>query len=280
MAKSHWPLRRKGPPFLCLPVPIRSYLDCPSLFRFPDSSLSSVYLVLCLQSYSLKRLPCIHHLFFLLKLLSVPTDIFTGCLVKSKFHSLALKALCSLDSSFSSCSRCSLLCLSHSNMYLCVLRGWGLYPHFPSLLRPGLSGAHLFFTLAPPQPSSAAPACCKVSPSEFLLDFSSDCIISCAFMCQPSCKLPQGKGPSLMSSTVLFIRPFKNRDRENELHNGLKWSEVKSLSCVWLFAMPWTVAYWAPPSMGFSRQEYWSELPFPSPGELPNPGIEPRSPAL
>ena len=38
---------------------------------------------------------------------------------------------------------------------------------------------------------------------------------------------------------------------------------------------PWTVAYQAPPSMGFSRQEYWSGLPFPSPGDLPNPGIEP-----
>ena len=40
--------------------------------------------------------------------------------------------------------------------------------------------------------------------------------------------------------------------------------KVKSLSCVWLFATPWTVAYQAPPSMGFSRQEYWSRLPFPS----------------
>ena len=40
------------------------------------------------------------------------------------------------------------------------------------------------------------------------------------------------------------------------------------------------VAYQAPPSMGFSRQEYWSELPFPSPGDLPNPGIEPGSPTL
>ena len=40
------------------------------------------------------------------------------------------------------------------------------------------------------------------------------------------------------------------------------------------------VAYQAPPSMGFSRQEYWSGLPFPSPADLPNPGIEPRSPAL
>ena len=58
------------------------------------------------------------------------------------------------------------------------------------------------------------------------------------------------------------------------------WSEVKSLSRVWLFATPWTVAHQAPPSMGFSRQEYWSGLPFPSPGDLPNPGIEPGSPAL
>ena len=43
---------------------------------------------------------------------------------------------------------------------------------------------------------------------------------------------------------------------------------------------PWTVAHQAPPSMGFSRQEYWSGLPFPSPGHLPNPGIEPGSLAL
>ena len=43
---------------------------------------------------------------------------------------------------------------------------------------------------------------------------------------------------------------------------------------------PWTVAYQAPPSMGFSRQEYWSGLPFPSPEDLPDPGIEPRSSAL
>ena len=55
---------------------------------------------------------------------------------------------------------------------------------------------------------------------------------------------------------------------------------VKSLSPVRLFVTPWTVAYQAPLPMGFSRQEYWSGVPFPSPGDLPNPGIEPRSPAL
>ena len=47
--------------------------------------------------------------------------------------------------------------------------------------------------------------------------------------------------------------------------------KVKSLSRVRLFAAPWTVAYQAPPSMGFSRQEYWSGLPFPSPGETSQP---------
>ena len=57
-------------------------------------------------------------------------------------------------------------------------------------------------------------------------------------------------------------------------------SEVKSLSCVRLFVTPWIVDHQAPPSMGFSRQEYWTELPFPSSGDLPHPGIEPRSPAL
>ena len=56
--------------------------------------------------------------------------------------------------------------------------------------------------------------------------------------------------------------------------------KVKPLSRVQRFATPWIAAYQAPLSMGFSRQEYWSGLPFPSPGDLPDPGIEPRSPAL
>ena len=51
------------------------------------------------------------------------------------------------------------------------------------------------------------------------------------------------------------------------------------LSCVWLFATPWTVACQAPRSMEFSRQEYWSGLPYPSPGDLPNLGIKTGSPA-
>ena len=49
--------------------------------------------------------------------------------------------------------------------------------------------------------------------------------------------------------------------------------KVKSFSRVQLFATPWTVAHQAPPSMGFSRQEYWSGLSFPSPEDLPDPGL-------
>ena len=52
------------------------------------------------------------------------------------------------------------------------------------------------------------------------------------------------------------------------------------LSCVWLFVMPWAVANQAPLPLKFSRQEYWSRLPFPAPGDLPDPGIEPTSLAL
>ena len=55
---------------------------------------------------------------------------------------------------------------------------------------------------------------------------------------------------------------------------------MKSLSCVLLFATAWPVAHQIPPSMGFSRQEYWSGLPFTSLGDLPDLGIEPKSPTL
>ena len=56
--------------------------------------------------------------------------------------------------------------------------------------------------------------------------------------------------------------------------------KVKSFSRVQLLATPWAAVYQAPPSMGFSRQEYWSGLPFPSPGDLPDPGMEPGSPTF
>ena len=82
--------------------------------------------------------------------------------------------------------------------------------------------------------------------------------------------------PTLLSALLLLAIFFKYHD----LFIFINVCEVKSLSCVQLFVTPWTVAYQAPPSMGFSWQEYWSGLPFPSPGDLPNPGIEPGSSAF
>ena len=68
---------------------------------------------------------------------------------------------------------------------------------------------------------------------------------------------------------------------QREISKTGEWRRVKlSLTCVQLFATPWTVARQAPLCMGFSRQEYRSGLPFPSPGHLPHPGIKPRPPAL
>ena len=64
------------------------------------------------------------------------------------------------------------------------------------------------------------------------------------------------------------------------IHHMRREVKVKLLSRDRLFATPWTVAHQAPPSMGFSRQEYWSGVPFPSPEDLPNPEIKPGSPAL
>ena len=79
--------------------------------------------------------------------------------------------------------------------------------------------------------------------------------------------------PPISSETLLYLLPYFLYESESE-------KKVKSLSYVWLFATLWAVAHQAPLPMGFSRREYWSGLPFPSPGDLPDPGIEPRSPAL
>ena len=85
-----------------------------------------------------------------------------------------------------------------------------------------------------------------------------------------------------------FNQPYSNmallssklkKKCEYEYYSCLK-VKVTSLSRFRLFVTSWTVAHQGPPSMEFSRQEYWSGLPFPSPGDLPNPGTEPGSPAL
>ena len=76
--------------------------------------------------------------------------------------------------------------------------------------------------------------------------------------------LPNMFLPSQIYDGVLVLESTENEDKEKK---------VKSLSRVRLFATPWTVAYQAPLSMEFSRQEYWSGLPFPSLGDLSDPGL-------
>ena len=85
-----------------------------------------------------------------------------------------------------------------------------------------------------------------------------------------------------MLNLINYQRNANQNHSEVSPHTSQNESEmkVKLLSRVRLFVIPWTVASQALQSMGFSRQEYWSGLPFPSPGDLPDPGIEPRSPAL
>ena len=88
--------------------------------------------------------------------------------------------------------------------------------------------------------------------------------------------------PPMSNANLKIIVPNLKKKKEKKKWQILNWmwSEVKWLSHVQLFATPWTVPYQAPSSIEFFRQEYWSGLPFPSPRNLLNPGIEPRSPAL
>ena len=87
---------------------------------------------------------------------------------------------------------------------------------------------------------------------------------------------------SEINNLTLHLKQLEKEEMKNPRvsRRKAKQSKAKSLSCVWLFVNPWTVAHQAPPFIRFSRQEYWNVLPFPSPGDLPNPGIEPRSPTL
>ena len=88
-------------------------------------------------------------------------------------------------------------------------------------------------------------------------------------------------GVQYVSCSQLFLGMYCTNEKKLFISYALKMKvKVKLLSRVWLFVTSWTVAHQAPPSMGFSSQEYWSGLPFPSPGDLPNPGIEPGSPAF
>ena len=79
---------------------------------------------------------------------------------------------------------------------------------------------------------------------------------------------------------ILQKRLNSLQDLTNSIMKVKEKVKVKLLSSVQVFETLWTVAYHAPPPIGFSRQEYWSGLPFPSPEDLPNPGIKSRSPTL
>ena len=83
---------------------------------------------------------------------------------------------------------------------------------------------------------------------------------SCPTLCNPRHGSPPGSPvPGILQARTLEWVAIS-------FSNAWKWKlKVKSLSCVWLLATPWTAAHQAPPSMGFSRQEYWSGVPLPSP---------------
>ena len=83
---------------------------------------------------------------------------------------------------------------------------------------------------------------------------------SCLTLCDPIDGSPPGSPiPGILQARTLEWVAIS-------FSNAWKWKvKVKTLSCVWLFATPWTTAYQAPPSMGLSRQEYWSGVPLPSP---------------
>ena len=98
---------------------------------------------------------------------------------------------------------------------------------------------------------------------------------SCLTLCDPIDNSPPGSPiPGVLQARTLewvaisFSNAWKRKFK------------VKLLSHVRLFTTPWTVAYQAPPSMGFLRQEYWSGVPLPCPGDFPYPGIKPVSPSL
>ena len=87
------------------------------------------------------------------------------------------------------------------------------------------------------------------------------------------CRLPGSSFHEILQARVLEWVPLPS-PTSDQIRSD------QSLSHVQLFVTPWTIDCQAPLSMGFSRQEYWSRLPCSSPGDLPDPGIEPRCPAL
>ena len=93
---------------------------------------------------------------------------------------------------------------------------------------------------------------------------------------------PPGFGPFLALGCRKGWRHYRffPRIHKRDRQATRKWKVKVLVSCVHLFGTLWTAAHQPPLSVGFPRQGYWSGLPFPSPGDLPDPGIEPGSPAL
>ena len=111
----------------------------------------------------------------------------------------------------------------------------------------------------------------------FFKDYSVTCVRAkslqlCPTLCSPmNCSPPGSSVHGILQARTLEWVAIS-------FSNAWQWKvKVKSLSHVRLLATPWTAAHQAPPSMGFSRQEYWSRLPCPAPGDLPDPGIKPAS---
>ena len=88
----------------------------------------------------------------------------------------------------------------------------------------------------------------------------------------------QSKEPNSSERHNFWLKyPNTMGDGLKTINKVTKFTRAQLPNSVWLFATPWTVARQAPLSTGFSRQEYWSRLPFPPPGDLPNPRFEPMS---
>ena len=109
--------------------------------------------------------------------------------------------------------------------------------------------------------------------TSFCLVFLLPSTVHSSFSCQISRQIFRKVFPDCSSGSITFIsciyKPYMP-----------SWHVcmLSCFSCVWLFATPWTLACQGPLSMGFPRQEYWSGLPCPPPGDLPDPGIKPASP--
>ena len=185
-----------------------------------------------------------------------------------------------------------------------------LLPPIPKATPPTIAWFLLSSTAKPPTLSSAQETSESVIPLKKLVSKFSKNLVLCRELLQFLSVLLYSTGNSSqyyvavwMGGEIggewihahLWLSPFDvhmKLSNINWLYSNIKW-KVKIfffLSGWWLvglvtkscptLAIPWTVACQGPLSLGFSRQEYWNGLPIPSPGDHPNPGIKPRSPAL